>query len=202
MALTYTYSDIAASQTDADSPLDQTLMDSIREDLYHLRQVLYGNGSGGFHTPADGHDHDGSNSEQIATITDGIITPAKLSDMSAGNYYIAENDSEITNGNGNYTKEKEFKTGLGGTIRFYFEIKSSFQGTTVYARVYRNGTPVGTEQSTIEDTYQPKSVDISGWSAGDLIQLRIKGFASATCYVRNFRVGVAAPHIMGRLKDY
>ena len=39
---------IAASQTDADSPLDEILFDSIRTNQTHLRQVLYGDGSGGF----------------------------------------------------------------------------------------------------------------------------------------------------------
>ncbi len=54
-----------AGQTDADSPLDATLMDGLRKDLDHLRQVLYGSTDPSFHTPIWGHDHDGANSETI-----------------------------------------------------------------------------------------------------------------------------------------
>ncbi len=45
MALT-AWSTIYASQTDADSPINQVLMDSLRLDLNHLREVVYGDGSG------------------------------------------------------------------------------------------------------------------------------------------------------------
>jgi len=45
MALT-AWSTISASQTDTESHLNQVLMDSLRLDLNHLREVVYGDGSG------------------------------------------------------------------------------------------------------------------------------------------------------------
>lgn len=64
MALT-AWNGRAAGQTDADSPVDQTLMDSIRLDLDHLREVLYGNGAGGFLVPIEGHNHNTVNSVAV-----------------------------------------------------------------------------------------------------------------------------------------
>ena len=51
---------IADSQIDADSPLDTTLITSIRDSLVNLsEQISYG------YTPAQAHNHDGLNSPQI-----------------------------------------------------------------------------------------------------------------------------------------
>lgn len=55
----------SAGQLDADSPLDVTLHNSYDDDLIHLKQVLYGDGAGGYLTPIDGHDHDDANSAII-----------------------------------------------------------------------------------------------------------------------------------------
>ena len=56
-----------ATQTDANSPLDFPLMDGLRKDMDHLRQVVYGDneGSGTYYTPVWGHTHDGLNSKPI-----------------------------------------------------------------------------------------------------------------------------------------
>lgn len=51
------WTDIADSAIDPDSPLDVTLMTAIRDDLVHLKEWLgYG------YTAAQAHDHDGINS--------------------------------------------------------------------------------------------------------------------------------------------
>ncbi len=75
-----------------------------------------------------------------------------------------------------YTKVKEFNPIPGdifsneSELEIMFTIKSE-NGTTVYGRVYKNGVSFGTWQSTTSTTYTTKSEDITGWSAGDLIQL-------------------------------
>ena len=73
-APTYSWNNIAATQTDAESPLDTTLMEGIRQNLAHLKEWL----GGGF-TPAADHDHDGMNSKSVA-LADGVVLTAKLAD--------------------------------------------------------------------------------------------------------------------------
>ena len=58
MALTYAWNTITAAQTDADSPLNQILMDDIRENLIHNWEYIGGRD----YVAADNHDHDGVNS--------------------------------------------------------------------------------------------------------------------------------------------
>lgn len=83
-----------ASQVDADSPVDEPLMQGFNADMTHLRQVLYGNGSGGFNTPIDGHVHNGSDSEEIVLGTDSVGA-TQIIDGSVG---AAELDKTGTNG--------------------------------------------------------------------------------------------------------
>lgn len=61
-APTYNWNTINASQCDADSPIDVTLMEAIRQDLVHLKEVLYDT-----YTPIKGHNHDGANSALLGT---------------------------------------------------------------------------------------------------------------------------------------
>lgn len=71
MAFTSTWSTIAATQTDADSPLDTVLIDGIRQNLIYLREYI-----GSTYTPSTAHNHDGVNSalvsESIAART-GVV---------------------------------------------------------------------------------------------------------------------------------
>jgi len=62
MPLTSTFSTISASQTDANSPLDEVLMDAIRQDI----DVLYEWMGGPTYTPSTSHDHNGTNSKNIS----------------------------------------------------------------------------------------------------------------------------------------
>ncbi len=68
------YTMIADSQVDADSPLDATLLTQLRDNIVHLKEWL-----GDSYTAAKDHDHDGTNSKEVATIADGAVsTTAKL----------------------------------------------------------------------------------------------------------------------------
>lgn len=71
-APTYSWNNIAATQTDPDSPIDTTLMEGIRQNLVHLKEWL-GNGF----TAALDHDHDGLNSKS-AVLADGAVVTVKL----------------------------------------------------------------------------------------------------------------------------
>jgi hypothetical protein len=74
MALTYTWNTITTGQTDADSPINQVLMDALRENVIHNYEYLGGN----TYTPAEDHDHDGTNSKLVTSVADGVIAQAKL----------------------------------------------------------------------------------------------------------------------------
>lgn len=61
MPLTSTFSTIAASQTQADKPLDTILLDAMRQDI----DVLYEWMGGPTYTPSTSHNHNGTNSKNV-----------------------------------------------------------------------------------------------------------------------------------------
>jgi len=72
MAISHAWTEITTGQTDADSPLNQILMDAIRGNTYHNFDWI-----GKDYTPADNHDHDNVNSKSVV-LGDGVVTTAKL----------------------------------------------------------------------------------------------------------------------------
>lgn len=93
-----------------------------------------------------------------------------------------------------YVKRKTitFTNGLGpGTYRVYFEAAVQAGGGIVYARVYKNGSAIGTARSTSSTTYTGWSQDFTGpLNPGDTIELWAyhSGDAGYYGYVRYFRV--------------
>jgi hypothetical protein len=64
----------------------------------------------------------------------------------------------------------------------------------VYARIYRNNTPVGTERRAPSngDFFE----EISGWTENDLVQIWCKsGHSSVSCDISNFRI-YATPYLI------
>src|SRR3990167_1146951 len=112
-----TWNGRTASQTDADSPLDTTLMDGLRKDIDHIRQAIYGSTDPSFHTPVWGHDHDGTNSKLVV-----------LASQSAGNYLLNDNPAERSTTSTTYIKLKEMKVGVGGTFRIKFSLAKGHKG--------------------------------------------------------------------------
>ena len=217
-----TWNGRTASQTDADSPLDTTLMDGLRKDIDHIRQALYGSTDPSSHTPVWGHDHDGTNSKLVV-----------LASQAAGDYLLIGNpDMRSLVTTSSYAKIKEIKVGVGGTFRIKFDA-CKFSGAC-QAKIYRNGAAVGTEQSVTggvttdtstpngyDYTYDPSllkkyvykdgtyfvygdyitySEDIGGWSPGDLVQIYVKNGGNA--YVKDFNIYTAGPPIAGAVLGY
>ena len=129
-------------------------------------------------------------------ITDEIILvrPVGFVYVSSSNV-ITSLDGEELHNNTTYTKEKEFDPipddifSNESELSIMFTLKSQAGFVTVYGRIYRNGVAVGTEQSTTNTNYVPYYETISGWSAGDLIQLYTRTTnGSYSVYVDNFRV--------------
>lgn len=174
-----------ASQTDADSPLDTTLLDGLRKDLDHLRQVLYGSTDPNFHTPAWGHNHDGVNSKNVV-----------LPSQTPGDYLLCDNPASRPAGNSTpYIKIKETKVGVGGTFRIKFTLLGA------YGKIYRNGVAVGWEFAA-SDVPLTFSEDIGGWSPNDLVQIYCRTYGATTTSVSDFNIYVAAPPIAGRHISY
>jgi len=71
-APTFSWNEILAAQTDAESPIDTTLMEGVRRNLIHLKEWI-----GGSFTPAIDHDHNGMNSKSVV-LADSVVTVAKL----------------------------------------------------------------------------------------------------------------------------
>jgi len=116
---------------------------------------------------------------QITSLT-GLFTYA------AGDIQILIEQTIDSSTSATYEKVKEIRIDMPGTLRVKFDIKPSTG--TGYGRIYKNGVAVGTEQSSTDTSnWVTKSEDISGWSAGDLLQLYVK-IASGTVYVRKLEL--------------
>lgn len=83
MPFNTTWSTITSAQTDADSPLDVTLLEGIRQNLIHLYDWI---GQG--YTPAINHNHDGVNSVSVV-LADLIVNTSKLAASAVTNAKIA-----------------------------------------------------------------------------------------------------------------
>jgi len=95
-----------------------------------------------------------------------------ITSVTAGNYLMIANNMAVTVQTTTPTKVLEVYVSRAGTIRVKFVIGKG-GGTTVYGQIYRNGSAVGTAQSTTTATGTQYSEDISGWAVGDLCQLYI-----------------------------
>ena len=75
---TKTWNTISDGQVDADSPLDETLLTAIRDNLVHLEEWL-----GDGYTAAKDHDHDGVNSKSVV-LEAGVVTQTKIAASAVG----------------------------------------------------------------------------------------------------------------------
>mgnify|MGYP001577036667 CR=1 FL=1 len=72
-----------------------------------------------------------------------------------------------------YTKSKEIRITFDGGYRIRFDLKSN--GTSaLLGQIYRNGSAIGTERSTIATTLVSYIEDIGGWEKDDLCQVYVK----------------------------
>lgn len=88
--------------------------------------------------------------------------------FTAGDYFVSGNFRAFNATDVTPTKVLEVYINRGGTLRIKFYLTKT-GGTTGFGQIYRNGSAVGTLQSTA--TEANFSEDISGWSPGDLVQL-------------------------------
>lgn len=109
----------------------------------------------------------------------------------AGTILLVESVIPSTTLSTSYVKVKEIGIGGGsGTLSFSFDLAIEDVPETCKGKIYRNGVAVGTEFTATTDVnigWETFTEDISGWSAGDLMQLYIKSSGSGkVAYSANF----------------
>jgi hypothetical protein len=107
------------------------------------------------------------------TVGGKIISASNLPDVVAGTSSSLAGVTESYTQQTSYTKIKEATIGRNGELTIAFNMGMELPGTG-YAKIYRNGSAVGTEQSTTSGTDEMKTESISGWTAGDLVQIYAK----------------------------
>jgi len=93
--------------------------------------------------------------------------------------------SEATSSN-SYAILKDITLFGQGTLYFTFTLQTLNISYPAYAKIYRNGSPVGTEKIAVGT--QPQNDTISGWSNGDHIQLYVHGTSNQGASITNFIV--------------
>lgn len=92
-----------------------------------------------------------------------------------------------------YQVVKSGYIGKGGTLRVAFRLKSGSAPSQVWGRIHRNGVAIGTERTTTSDTYTLYTEDISGFVAGDTVELRLRNnTGSFYTYCQDLTVKVAS----------
>ena len=185
----YSFSDITSGQTDADSIINQVLMDSIRQDIYHLKEFGYGTTSP--YTPIAKHNHDGSNSAAVSAIANDVITPAMMKD---GALTLMNIMSEEETNSSLWTDTKHdvyafFPVGAT-TLNLLTSLKTTQYGTAYSRFVIDAGvaTSSQTSQTGYDNYYWTGGVatlDVSSYANGyHRVTVQILNTTSYTAYIR------------------
>ena len=161
-APTEVFATITTAQVDADSPLDVTLMGSIRANLINLNEQLIGDAA--TYVAAQAHTHDGVNSAPVTvhTYTSG-----------ANIFFRSTEESTIVTSTVSIPA-MQVGVSWGGTIRVRFDMKMSSAvggGAAVNGQIFRNSSAVGTFRTTTSSSYISFTEDVAGWNRNDLLQI-------------------------------
>lgn len=185
-ATTYTWNTINSSQTDGDSPLDETLMEAIRQNLVSLEEWL-----GDGYAQAKDHTHSGVDSALISTLGANVINNSTLFDAAVGSLLYHSNDTSAADSGSSLQKVREITVAKGGTYTVKFDLRRSGANTVAYAQLKINGVNNGAEQSTTSTSFVTKSVNAGPTNAGDTIELWIRTQSgSPDTEVQDFRLYV------------
>lgn len=89
----------------------------------------------------------------------------------AGDYLICTNDVEQQTNSSTYVKLKETIVTLSGTLRISFSGRATVELGHSWFKIYRNGSPVGTERYTYSLAWTNWVEDIAGWNQRDAVQV-------------------------------
>ena len=130
-----------------------------------------------------------ADSSQTLGVKWGDPPTGSSAQFTAGDNLIALQAEEVTTNSESYVLGKFMRLNRGGTIRTYFELRCADGSARVYARIYRNGSAVGTERNVASQSWTSFTEDISGWNVGDRYELYFRttnnSFRAA---VRNFKL--------------
>ena len=115
---------------------------------------------------------------------------AVLSTVASGNVKNS-NDNEKTTTSTTPVKLKEIRINQSypGSVRVIW-LMACEKGSGVWGQVYRNGTPLGSEQGTGSQGWMAFTQDISGGlQEGDLIQIYVRAAAGDTGHIKNMKLG-------------
>lgn len=118
-----------------------------------------------------------------------IISP--IWDLSIGDIMYHAHDDEETTTSGTYVKMKTMTLDYipCTTLRISFDIHGTDTGPGAHAKIYRNGAGVGTERQKGQGAYETFIENISGWSAGDTLELWMyEEGGNSNAYCQNFRI--------------
>ena len=137
------------------------------------------------------------NAGYVPAVALGLATKEyvdEATDSINGTIVIANSATEVTTALTTMTKVKEIRAGRNGSARLAFELKTTKDTETATGQIYKNGTPIGTLQTTLLLTYETYVQNFTV-ERGDLIQLYIKstGLSGATAVVQNLEYKVENP---------
>jgi hypothetical protein len=144
----------------------------------------YYTGEGPYITDFEGCQHDHSAPEQGGDITE-IIKKRYTAGTEDELMKITQSTSTTS---ATYVKGYEVLLDRPGALRISWNMW--VDTGTGYAKVYRNGTPVGTEFATTSTTGEIKIEEIDGWQATDKLQIYFHGDGTNTAYMSNLIVSV------------
>lgn len=115
-------------------------------------------------------------------------------EFGAGDFLFVSADANRNVAATSYNEEKNITMFKGGTLRIKFRLEwGSSAGAFIKAKIYRNGSPVGTERTETTGGGVTYSEDIAGWSPGDAVQLfafKEQNIGGNVATVREFRIYV------------
>lgn len=135
----------------------------------------------------------GSSGAAIAVLGDYPANSTSFNSLSP--VYNCDTQRTANTGLNAYTKTKALLVPRNGAVRIKFDIKHSTGVGSAAGRIYRNGVAVGTIQLNATSSFVTYSEDISGWTAGDSLELwgDETSHTGGIILLRNLRVYEALP---------
>ena len=155
------------AEVDADSPLTETFFTKMKDNFDALDASDVTNG--------DAHDHESGDG--------GLIPQGGFKPYIAGTNILALSAAAKDTIATSYTKMKEIIICRTGALRVYFTLSKPDTGTA-FGKVYKNGSPVGTERSS-SGTFNE---DFSSLAIGDKIQIYAYNNAADIARISNFSI--------------
>lgn len=126
---------------------------------------------------------------------DNSVTVAKLKDTVAGTHTVTTAQTvEYCHNGTSYTKVTEVKLAISGAVRVKFHLRRYDTDGIAYGRIYKNGVGFGTSRSNTSSAGVWYEEDLSGFIAGDLLQLYTKqSSSSGQVCVKDLSLSITVP---------